>query len=415
MLDIAFVRENKDLVLKNNQRRGFGIDLDRLLDLDAKRRGLILRLDNLRAERNRLSRTGGRDSDRARGRVLKHELDALEQKLKPVAEELFNLQAGLPNLLDQNVPDGKTEEENKIIKTVGSKRAFDFEPKDHLDLGRRLDLIDIERAAKVAGARFYYLKNQAVRFRFGLINLAFEKLENQGFIPILTPHLARAETLFGTGYLPFFPDEQFKIEAEDLNLIGTSEQTIVGYRADEELASKDLPLKYVGYSSCFRKEAGSYGKDQRGIFRVHEFAKVEMIVFTKPADSADWHQKILKLEEEILEILEIPYQVVEVCAGDLGAAGARKFDINGWFPGQNKFRELTSNTNLTDFQTRRLKIRMKDEGGTSGEAIHPHTISATAVTDRLLLAILENHQQKDGSIEMPKGLVPYLGFEKISR
>ena len=261
--------------------------------------------------------------------------------------------------------------------------------------------------------RFFYLKNEAVLLRLALVQWTIQELMKEGFTPMFTPHLAKEQTLFGTGYLPFFSDEIYKIEGEDLSLIGTSEQTLVGYHQDEVLPSLEQPKLYAGLSSCFRTEAGSYGKDTKGIFRVHEFYKAELIVVCAPEDSVKWHEKCQEIEERILDGLGLHYRVVNICVGDLGAPGYKKFDCEAWFPGQNKFREVTSNTNITDFQTRRLNIRYKTN---EGKVLFPHTISATGMTDRALLALLETYQNEDGSITIPEVLHPWThGIKRIEK
>ena len=344
------------------------------------------------------------------GQEIKGQLQELESKLADVEDRLADLLAHQPNLLDPSVPDGQSEEANQIIRTVGEPTRFDFSPKDHLTIAESLDLIDVKRAATVSGSRFYYLKGWGARLRLALINFAFAKLIESGFTPFFTPHLAKERTMFGTGYLPFAKDDLYSIQGEDLHLIGTSEQTLVAYHSDELLTAADLPLRYCAYSRCFRTEAGSYGKDSHGIFRVHEFAKVEMIVFARPEESVKAWEAVQAIEEAMAVELALPYRVTEACAGDLSKAASRRFDIEVWFPSQERYREVTSNSNLLDFQTRRLNIRVKDK---DGKKFYPHTISATAVTDRHLIAILENGQQKDGSIKIPKVLQEHTGFDRI--
>jgi seryl-tRNA synthetase len=287
---------------------------------------------------------------------------------------------------------------------------FSFKPKDHQEIGERLDIIDTKRGAKVAQAGFYYWKGKGAQLCGALFFWAQQQLALRGFTTFMTPCVAKEHTLFGTGYLPFFAEETYSLENEDLALIGTSEQTLVGYHADEIIDSAELPLLYSAYSPCFRTEAGSYGKESRGIFRVHQFHKVEQIVFCLPEESHKYHMMCLDNEEFLLKQLGLPYRVVDVCVGDLGAPGARKYDVEAYFAGFNGYREVTSNTNITDFQARRLNIRFRDKEAGKGFV---HTISATAVTDRVAIAILENCQREDGSVVVPEVLRPFTGFDKI--
>ncbi len=412
MLDINFIRENLKDVKANAKRRGAKVSVDEIVELDDKRKQVQTKLDLLRAKQNKESKTKPSPEKIKELKKLSETIGKMEKDLIQVEKDLFERMSWLPNMLDPVVPDGKSDEDNQPIKYWNEPPKFDFVPKDHQELGEALDIIDIERAAKVTQSRFYFLKNEGARLRLALINFAFDYLSQNGFTLMTVPHAAREKTLFGTGYLPFFQDDIYKVGEEDLALIGTSEQTLVGYHMDEILEEKGLPKLYTAYSECFRTEAGSYGKDTRGIFRVHEFMKVEQIVFSTPETSQEWHEKCLQHEEALLKALKIPYRVVLICVGDFGAPGYKKYDIEAWFPGQNKYREVTSNTNLTDFQTRRLNIRYRK---TDGTLAYPHTISATGLTDRHLLAILENYQQKDGSIKIPEALLPYMQTEIIKR
>ncbi|MEW5805578.1 MAG: serine--tRNA ligase [Patescibacteria group bacterium] len=412
MLDINFIRENLKTVKANAKRRGAKVSVDEIVDLDNQRKKLQTELDNLRAEQNKKSKTKPSPAEIKQLKKLSEKISQLEKELAKTEQVLFERMSWLPNLLDSEVPDGKSDEDNKAIKYWGEPPKFDFEPRDHQEIGEALDIIDIERAVKVAQSRFYFLKNEGVKLRLALINFAFDYLAQNGFTIMATPHVAKEKTLFGTGYLPFFAEDIYKLEKQDLALIGTSEQALVAYHADEILKEQDLPKLYSAYSECFRTEAGSYGKDTRGIFRAHEFMKVEQIVFCAPETSPEWHEKCLQHEENLLKALKIPYEVSLICVGDFGAPGYKKYDINAWFPGQNKYREVTSNTNLTDFQTRRLNIRYRKQDGTLA---YPHTISATGLTDRHLIAILENYQQKDGSVKIPDALLPYMGGIKEIR
>ena len=415
MLDIKYIRENLEAVTKNAIRRGSKVDPGEVVALDDRRLELQRKVEDLRAERNRLNdeiKKAGKPTTEQIGqsKEIKEQLVSLEASLAEAAKEVLEKASWLPNLLSSEVPDGKDDYGNVEIKKWGELPQFKFEIKDHQALGETLDILDIERATKVTASRFYYLKGGGMLLTWALFTWAISELVKRGFTPFLTPDVAREKTLYGTGYLPFFADDIYKLEGQDLALIGTSEQTLVAYHQDEVLDPAKMPLRYTAFSPCFRTEAGSYGKDTRGIFRVHQFHKVEQIIFSTPSDSPKCHEECLQSEEYFLQQLGIPYRVVNVCVGDFGAPGYKKYDIEAWFPGQQRYREVTSNTNLTDFQTRRLNIRYKNE---NGESVYLHTISATAVTDRFVIAILENFQQEDGSVIVPEVLRKYTGFDLI--
>lgn len=411
MIDIKLVRDNPDFIKANCERRGAKADVDGIVRIDRERRDVLNSLETLRAERNRLSKDC-KDKPEARERVkaIKEELSALEQREAELTKGLDERMAWLPNILDAEVPAGKDDSENKELRKVGTIPQFDFKPRDHQELGEMLDIIDSKRGAKVAQSGFYYWKGKGAMLCQAMFAWTQAQLVAKGFTPFMTPCLAKEQTLFGTGYLPFFAEQTYKLEKEDLSLIGTSEQTLVGYHADETLDASSLPLRYTAFTPCFRTESGSYGKATRGIFRVHQFHKVEQIIFCLPDDSVKQHFFCLENEEHLLQRLGLPYHVVDVCVGDMGAPGYRKYDVEAYFPGFGGYREVTSNTNLTDFQSRRLGIRFKDKDGNKGFV---HTISATAVTDRVAIAILENFQRKDGSIAVPEVLRPYTGFDAI--
>lgn len=402
MLDIKFIRENIDEVKKNNLRRAGRADVDLILGLDEERRKLISKLEPLRHLLKKKDRPQEEEIEKLR--QIGEQIRGIEEELKSAEESLEREASLLPNMLSENVPDGESDKDNVEIKRAGDIPKFNFEPLDHQAIGERLNIIDTERASKVAQSGFYFLKNDGVKLRLALINFAFSVLESEGFELFFTPHLAKTRTLFGTGYLPFFEDQIYRVGESDLSLIGTSEQMIVAYHADEILNEDNLPKLYAGYSSCFRTEAGSYGKDTRGIFRVHEFAKTEQIVFCKPKESDKWLNKTIEIEEKLCSELRVPYRVMRICVGDLGAPGYEKYDLEAWFPSQQRYREVTSATNLTDFQTRRLNIRYKEKDGNAG---YLHTISSTGLTDRHLIAILENYQCSDGSVIIPERLRPY--------
>ncbi len=410
MLDIRVIRENSEAVKANCLRRGFPIDIDGLLKLDADSRQLMQEAEAMRAERNRLSKECAADpAARETVKQLKVTLQTKEESLAKVQEKMFQVLSRMPNMLAADVPDGLDDTGNVEMRKEGTIPTFDFKVRDHQELGELLDILDIARGVKVAGTGFYYWKGKGAMLAQALYFWTQKTLVERGFTMFMTPCLAKERTLFGTGYLPFFADQTYNLAGEDLALIGTSEQTLVGYHADDVLEAAKLPLCYTSFTPCFRTEAGSYGKASRGIFRVHQFHKVEQIIFCKPEDSPKYHDFCLANEEYLLKQLGIPYHVVNVCVGDLGAPGYKKYDIEAWFAGFGGYREVTSNTNLTSFQSRRLNIRYKD--GDTRDFVH--TISATAVTDRVLIAILENFQQKDGSVVVPEVLRPYCGFDRI--
>lgn len=410
MIDMKLIREHSDLVQANCTKRGFPIDINALLQLDAEARQLNQEIEALRAERNRLSKSCGADpAARERVKQLKVVLGQKETKLEAINKKIMAVATRIPNLLAPDVPEGTDDSCNVEIRKVGELPQFDFEIRDHQELGELLDILDIARGAKVAQTGFYYWKGKGAILAQALYFWVQRLLVERGFTVFMTPCLAKERTLFGTGYLPFFADQTYNLEGEDLALIGTSEQTLVGYHADDVLDAADLPLCYTAFTPCFRTEAGSYGKASRGIFRVHQFHKVEQIIFCRPEESPKWHEFCLKNEEDILQQLKIPYHVVNVCVGDLGAPGYKKYDTEAWFPSFGSYREVTSNTNLTGFQARRLNIRFKD----GDVRDYVHTISATAATDRLVIAIMENYQQRDGSVVVPEVLRPFTGFEVI--
>lgn len=410
MIDIKFIRENAEKVKANCARRGFPIDIDGLLKLDADSRQLSQESESLRAERNRLSKECAKDpSARDKVKQLKEVLAAKEEMLAKVQNKIYQTVIRMPNMLSPDVPDGLDDTGNVELRKEGVIPTFDFRVRDHQELGELLGILDIPRGTKVAGAGFYYWKGKGAMLAQSLYFWVQHVLVERGFTMFMTPCVAKERTLFGTGYLPFFADQTYNLKDEDLALIGTSEQTLVGYHADDVLDAADLPLCYTAFTPCFRTEAGSYGKASRGIFRVHQFHKVEQIVFCKPEDSVKYHEMCLANEEYILQQLGIPYHVVNVCVGDLGAPGYKKYDIEAWFAGFGAYREVTSNTNLTSFQSRRLNIRYKD--GDKRDFVH--TISATAVTDRVMIAIMENFQQEDGTVIVPEVLRPICGFDRI--
>ena len=410
MLDLKLIRENAEMIKANCQRRGFPLDIDGLLALDKDYRALDREVEELRARRNKLSKECASDpSAREEVKKIKLTLNSKESAMEGLNKKMMAVLTRIPNLLAPDVPDGTDDTGNVELRKVGTIREFDFDIRDHQELGEMHDILDIARGAKVAGTGFYYWKGKGAMLAQALYFYVQQFLVKRGFTMFMTPCVAKERTLYGTGYLPFFADQTYNLEGEDLALISTSEQTLVGYHADDVLDGDKLPLCYTAFTPCFRTESGSYGKASRGIFRVHQFHKVEQIVFCKPEDSPKYHEFCLQNEEDLLKSLNIPYHVVNVCVGDLGAPGYKKYDIEAWYPTFKTYREVTSNTNLTSFQSRRLNIRYKQ----GDERDFVHTISATAATDRLIIAIMENYQQKDGSIEIPEVLRPFTGFDKI--
>ena len=410
MLDIKFIRENAEAVQANCKRRKYPVDIDAILEIDADIRKLTREIDEMRAERNRLSKLCGADPEaRERVKAMKSTLAEKEELCADRQKKLTKLISYMPNMLADDVPDGDDDSGNVELRKEGTIREFDFKVRDHQELGELCDILDIARGAKVAQSGFYYWKGKGAMLAQALYFWVQKELVAKGFTMFMTPCAAKERTLFGTGYLPFFADQTYNLKDEDLALIGTSEQTLVGYHTDDLLNAEELPLKYTALTPCFRTESGSYGRASRGIFRVHQFHKVEQIIFCRPEESPKWHDFCLENEEMILQKLGIPYHVVNVCVGDLGAPGYKKYDIEAWFPAFGAYREVTSNTNLTEFQAQRLNIKFKD----GDQRRYVHTISATAATDRLIIAIMETYQQEDGSIVVPEVLRPYTGFDII--
>jgi seryl-tRNA synthetase len=413
VLDLRAIREDPRATREALARRspGFAEDLDRALDLDRRRRELTTEVEDLRAEQNRASReigaATGQERDRriAAVREVSGRLEALEPELASVEEELKHHLDRLPNPPHPSVPVGETDEDNEVLRVVGDPPSFPFEARDHVDLGDRLGIIDIERAARVSGSRFTYLLGSAVWVQWALVRYCLDRLTAKGFVPVVPPVLVRDDAMYGTGFLPTDEAQIYVTREDDLYLIGTAEVSLAAIHQGEILDPDSLPRRYVGYSTCFRREAGAHGKDTRGIFRVHQFDKVEMYSFTEPKASWDEHDFLLSCEEEIVQGLELPYRVVNVCTGDLGGPAAKKYDIEVWLPGQGRYRELTSCSNTTDYQARRLECRLRYPDGNR----IAHTLNGTAsAIGRTLIALLENHQREDGSVALPEALHPYL-------
>ena len=420
MLDIKFIRQNPDLVKKAILDRQAQFNVDSLLEIDAKRRQTLQALEDMRAKKNKASKEIARSRTEKEKKKIILEMreldkgsDRLNKSIKRLDKKFNDMMLCLPNLPLEDVPLGKNEKDNLVLREVGEKPKFDFKIRDYLELAENLDLIDIKRAAKIAGSRFAFLKREAVLLEFALVNFAFENLIKQGFIPLLPPVMINPEMAKGMGYLEQTEDtEAYFLSKDDLVLIGTSEQSIGTMHAKELFEEKNLPKRYVAFSTCFRREAGSYGKDTKGVFRVHHFDKVEMFSFTKPEDSKKEHQFLLEMQEKLIKALKIPYRVVQLCTGELGGPSASTFDIETWFPSENRYRETHSTSNCTDFQARRLNIRYLAKGG---KLNFVHTLNGTAFAfPRLLIAIFENYQQKDGTILVPEVLKKYLSFEKIN-
>lgn len=414
MIDPNILRTDLDRLSQSLRRRGLDVDLVELVRLDEQVRRTRQQSEEVRAGQKEagreIARLSGPEKQAAIARVaqLAEDYKRLDAEAEELAHYFSQIWATIPNLVDETAADGLTDADNQEIKRVGNPPVFDFSASDFTTIGSSLDLIDMDRGAKVSGSRFGYLKGQAVLLEFALVRYAFDHLLTKGFTPMVPPVLVREQALYGTGFFPADREQVYAVPADDLFLVGTSEVPLAAYHADEILES--LPARYAGFSTCFRREAGSYGRDAQGLFRVHQFDKVEMFVFTRVEDSRDEHDRLLSIEEEIVKGLGLPYRVVNVAAGDLGASAAKKFDIEAWFPSQETYREITSCSNTTDYQARRLKVRYRTESGNQ----LVHTLNGTAVAvGRMILAILENYQEADGSVAMPEALVPYLGFERI--
>lgn len=433
MLDIKFIRENPDKVKEGCAKKQVKVDVDRILELDKKKRGLLREIEGLKAEQKRVStchceRLKGawqsqnkseeiasssaapRNDKKEQAREIKGKIKEIEPELKKAEMELDVLMRQVPNLPLEEVPAGKDERDNKVLRQEGEKPKFDFRPKDYLEIAERHDLIDIKRAAKASGSRFGYIKGAAVLMEFALVRLAFDVLTKEGFVPVVPPVMLNHKAMAAMGYLDRGADEVYHLEKDDLFLVGTSEQSIGAMHLDEVFEEKELPRRYAGFSACFRREAGAYGKDTKGILRVHQFDKVEMFSFCQPEKSQEEHQFLLSLEEKLMKKLELPYRVVQLCGGDLGSPSAATYDIETWLPGQGEYRETHSTSNCADFQARRLNVRYRSKSGLN----FVHTLNGTAFAiGRMLIAIIENYQQKDGSVETPKVLREYVGMKKI--
>ena len=417
MIDPQLLKTNIEAIEENLRKRDLDIDLDKLKLLDESRRALKFESEKLRAEQKKLGKEIASASEKEKV-ILLEKAEKISDKVKSLSEEtqqkdeeFFDSWIKIPNIVNSSSPVGKTDEDNKEIKKVGEPKNIK-NPMTHLEIGENLGLIDVERASKISGSRFSYLFGDLVKIQFNLVSYTLNKLSEKGFNPTIPPVLVRENALFGTGFFPDDSDQVYEVQNDDLFLVGTSEVSLAALHTDEIIDMKNLPLRYAGYSTCFRREAGTYGKDTSGIFRVHQFDKVEMFSFCDPEKSNEEHEYILTIEEEILQDLEIPYRVVDVCTGDLGASAAKKYDIEAWIPSQQKYREVTTCSNTTDFQARRLNMRTKIEDGNT----ILHTLNGTALAaGRILIALLENNQQPDGSVMFSDDLGQILGINKLSK
>ena len=416
MLDSQILKNNLEEFNENLEKRGLSIDVDLLVDLDEKRRKAKFEAEQIRAEQNKLGKDIAKADENEKEELLKkaselsNNFKALSEKAEKEEKEFLDHWIKIPNIIDPSSPVGSTDEDNKEIKKIGDIKEFK-NTKNHLEIGETLGLINVEKAAEVSGSRFSYIFGDLVKIEFNLVSYVLDKLSSKGFLPTVPPVLVREKALFGTGFFPDDAEQVYEIQNDELYLVGTSEVSLAALHGDEILELDSLPLRYAGFSTCFRREAGTYGKDTTGIFRVHQFDKVEMFSFCDPEKSKEEHEYLLSVEEEILNDLEIPYRVVDVCSGDLGASAAKKYDIEAWMPSQNNYREVTSCSNTTDYQARRLNIRTKKDKDTS----LIHTLNGTALAvGRILIALIENNQQEDGSVEFSDELSKLTGVKKLS-
>ncbi|MDD3818795.1 MAG: serine--tRNA ligase [Actinomycetota bacterium] len=416
MIDIELFRENPLIFKAEIEKRGLKIDISTGIELDKKRRDLTSKIDRLRAEKNAASKIipglKGKEKEEKISQMKKinETLNRMEAELLEVENKFLEHFSMYPNLSHETTPVGKDESGNVVQSYYGSRPEFDFEPKNHITLGTDLDIIDEKRAAKISGSRFVFLKNEAVLLEFALVQYVLNLLIKKGFMPMLPPVLVKEMAMYGTGFFPVERTQYYKTELDDLYLIGTSEVPLCSYHSDEFLDASLLPLKYTAFSTCFRREAGSYGKDLGGLFRVHQFDKIEMFIFAHPEKSWEEYEKLRETLEEIMQGLGFHYQIVNMCTGDIGNPNAKKYDLEAWLPGQNKYRELASCSHDTDFQARRLNIKYRD--GKKKDFIHTMNSTACAI-GRTLIAILENFQDREGNIRIPEVLVPFTGGLKI--
>ena len=416
MLDSQILKNNIEEFNENLKKRDIDVDTSLLIELDENRRKAKFEAEQIRAEQNKLGKEIAKAETEEKENLLKKAADlsenfkSLSEKAEKQEQLFLDLWIKIPNIVDPSSPVGKTDQDNKEIKKVGEIKEYK-NVKDHLEIGESLGLINVEKASEVSGSRFSYIFGDLVKIEFNLVSYVLDKLSNNGFLPTVPPVLVRENALFGTGFFPDDAEQVYEIPNDDLYLIGTSEVSLAALHGEEILEHKSLPIRYAGFSTCFRREAGTYGKDTTGIFRVHQFDKVEMFSFCDSDNSKEEHEYLLSLEEEILQDLEIPYRVVDVCSGDLGASASKKFDIEAWIPSQNNYREVTSCSNTTDYQARRLNIRTKKEK----ETALIHTLNGTALAvGRILIALIENNQQEDGSVKFSDSLSKIIGVESLS-
>ncbi|NRA64884.1 MAG: serine--tRNA ligase [Pseudobacteriovorax sp.] len=423
MLDIKFIRDNKELVAEAAKNKHFNVDLDELLRVDDELKAEKLKLEDLQNKRNSVSKKIGkadpseREALKAEVSAIKPELDSLTQKVKSLEESLHSLMLAVPAPAREDVPVGKDDQENVEVKTWGTPPKFDFKSKDHMEIGKLHDWIDVERGVKLAGSRSYFLKGEGARLEAALFRMTLDVLYQKGYVQLSVPVLVKEDCMVGTGYFPNGRDQAYYVEKDELALVGTAEVPVASYHSDEILDASSLPIRYMAHSSCFRREAGTYGKDTHGLYRVHQFQKVEQVIISEASEegSAKLHDELLQNSEEIMQALELPYRVVYVCTGDLGQGQVRKHDIETWMPSREAYSETHSCSTFHDFQARRLKIRYRQKGEKKKNFCH--TLNNTAIaTPRVLIPFLENHQQADGSIKIPVALRPYLnGAEVIGK
>ena len=420
MLDPKLIKENPQIIREMLKSRNIEFDLDGLIDLDKQRREFILKTDELRKKKNQVAleisqkKKDGKDATKIPDEMKKisKELSELELSQDEIEKKYMHLALTIPNLVHQSVPISKDNSANKEIKVWGNIPEFDFKVNDHIEISEKLELVDLERAAKVAGARFYYLKNDLVRLNQALIHYALEFLVEKNYSLIQPPYMINHQSMEGAVITDDFEDVIYKIQDEDLYMIGTSEHAMAAMHSGEIIEGNDLPLRYAGISPCFRKEAGAHGRDQKGIFRVHQFDKIEQFVFTRPEDSWKEHERMLAITEEFYQNLEIPYKVILLSSGDMGKISAKTYDIEAWMASQNTYREIVSCSNCLDFQSRRLKIRFREK--TNEETKYLHTLNSTLIaTSRVLVSIMENFQNKDGHFTIPTVLQKYMGQDTI--
>jgi seryl-tRNA synthetase len=415
MLDPSILKDNLEILKLNISRRNLKIDVNHLISLNEERKSLRFDAEQKRSQQKELGKqiANAKETDKEellnRASELSNEVKLLFEQVDKKDEDFLNLWVKIPNLISKTSPDGKSDKDNLEIKKVGNIKDI-ASPKDHLEIASKLNLIDVEKASEVSGSRFAYLFGDLVKIEFNLVSWALNKLSEKGFTPTVPPVLVRENALYGTGFFPDDAEQVYEIPNDDLYLVGTSEVPLAALHTNEIINMEELPIRYAGFSTCFRREAGTYGKDTTGIFRVHQFDKVEMFSFCSPEKSEEEHEFILSVEEELLQALEIPYRVVDVCAGDLGASAAKKYDIEAWIPSQNTYREVTSCSNTTSFQARRLNIRSKSDGETN----ILHTLNGTAIAvGRILIALIENNQTEDGKVEFSDKVAEIIGVKNL--